>query len=301
MSRGRGLVPVPVMRAVVRATVRPVLRPAVSVPWQRRSLDLLGAVSSMAPRGEHRKEALGGRQTDRLAPTGADDDRAILYLHGGGYVVGSRATHLPLAARLAAAAAAPVHLLDYRRAPDHPFPAALDDAAAAYDELLSRGIESDRIALAGDSAGGGLALALALRIRDTGRPAPAALGLISPWADLTLSGVHDDVRDPMLTVAWLAFCAAAYAGGVDTRDPRLSPLYADLTGLPPTVVHGTEREILLPDIKRLIVRLDQAQVPVTSAVLPRVWHVAHLHAGVVPAASTAVHDFGGFLGRHIGG
>ena len=289
------VVPRAVMRLVVRRAVRPVLRPTVPVHRQRRLLDFLGR-PSVLPRGTIVVGgALGGRRVERISLPGADAGGAVLYLHGGGYTVGSTTTHRPLAAHLAAAAGVPVQLLDYRLAPEHPFPAGLDDAVTAYADLLASGIGADRITIAGDSAGGGLTLALAQRLREEDLPLPTALGLISPWVDLSLCGVKDDPRDPLLTVAWLRSCAARYAGQHDPGQPLLSPLNADLTGLPPTIVHASSEEILRPGIERLVARLDESGVPVTYRCLPRMWHVAHLQAGLFDQATEAVREIGRFL------
>lgn len=284
-------VPRAVMRAFVRAVVRPTLNPRLPVGRQRRRLDLFGKVAVL-PRGIRRDVlVLGSRPVDRFTPPGADRTRAVLFLHGGGYTVGSAATHAALAAHLAVAAGAAVYLPDYRLAPEHRHPAALEDALATYDALRATGVS---VSIAGDSAGGGLALALALCARDTDRPLPSALALISPWVDLTLTNVSDDRRDPMLTTAWLRGCAAQYAG-LDVTRPEVSPLHADFIGLPPLLVHGGSEEILLPDIERLVARVRAAGVPVRYRRLNRMWHVAHLHAGLVKAATGAVAEVGAFL------
>jgi acetyl esterase/lipase len=296
--------PAPLVRALVRTTVRPLLSPGVPVPRQRRLLDLAGA-AKVVPRGlVTTRSSLGGRPVARVSPRGATGERAVLYLHGGGYTVGSARTHGALVAHLAAASGTPVHLLDYRMAPEHPYPAALDDAVAAYRELLSSGVPGSRIAVAGDSAGGGLALALALRLRAEDLPAPAALALVSPWADLTLGGVADDPVDPMLTRAWLSACAARYAPDEEVRAQAwVSPLHAsktELAGLPPVLVHGSSDEILLPDVERLVEHLRSAGVTVEYRRLDGLWHVAHLQAGVMREATAAVRELGGFLGRQLG-
>ncbi len=299
----RGIVPKPAMRLVVRRAVRPVLGPDVPVPRQRR---LLGVLSLLAVHPAHTQvtpQTLGGLPTERVAQQDADTTSAVLYLHGGGYTVGDPGSHRALAAHLAAAAGVPVHLLDYRLAPEHPFPAALDDAVAAYDALLASGLDPERIAVAGDSAGGGLTVALALRLRERGTPLPGALALISPWVDLTLGQVADDPRDPMLRVSWLSACARRYAGSDgDPGDPLLSPLLADdaaLAGLPPTIVHGSSDEILLGDVERLVARLETAGVDVTFRRLPDAWHVIHLHAGLVAESTAAAEDLGRFVARQL--
>jgi acetyl esterase/lipase len=238
---------------------------------------------------------LGSRPAIRLTPRGADSTRAVLYLHGGGYTVGSPVTHRALAAHLASAAKAPVYLLDYRLAPEHPYPAALDDAAAAYQALLETGIRAERLSLAGDSAGGGLAVAALGRIRVNGLPSPSALALISPWLDLTVTHVRDSRQDPMLSVAWLRACAASYAGTTSRDDVEVSPLFGDLAGLPPTVVHATADEILLADAERLVAAARAAGAPIRYRRLPDLWHVAHLHAGLMTEATEAVRELGEFL------
>lgn len=291
-------IPVPLARLIVRRTLRPVLTPRVPIGVQRRLLAGV-AVTVLAPR-EARVETtrLGGRPCDVVTMPGVAADRIVLYLHGGGYTVASTRTHRALAAHLAATSGATVFALDYRLAPEHPHPAALDDALAAYRELLDRGSAS--LTVAGDSAGGGLALALTLRLAQEGLPAPAALGLISPWVDLSLDGVRDSDDDPLLTRDWLAWCARAYAGdAVDS--PAVSPLLADddaLGALPPTLVQASEHEILRDDVERLVARLEAAGAPVTYRLLDGVWHVVHLQAGMLEPATRAVAQVGDFLRRH---
>lgn len=296
-----GILPLPVMRAITRLAVRPVLGPTTPVRWQRGLADLLNRFP-LLPRGTRVVTVnLGNRPAERVDGPGADNSRAVLYLHGGGYTVGSPTTHRALAAHLAAAVGVPVYVLDYRLAPEHPYPAAVDDAATAYRALLDTGIAPQRLTVAGDSAGGGLALALMLRLRETGIPLPAGLALISPWVDLTLDHVRDNRRDPMLRASWLRACTARYRGErTDVRTPEISPLYADLTGLPPMLVHSADDEILLADIERLVERAEAAGVPVVYRRLERMWHVAHVHAGLVAASTAAVREIGAFLRDSFG-
>jgi monoterpene epsilon-lactone hydrolase len=192
-----------------------------------------------------------------------------------------------------------VHVLDYRLAPEHPFPAALDDVLAAYRELLDRGAAPARTALAGDSAGGWLALSAALRLRDADDPRPAALGLISPWLDLQGTAWPDDRTDAMLRPAWLRRCARDFAGGADPGAPELAPLEADLAGLPPVTMHVGSEEILLDDAVRLARRARAAGVPVDLRRLDGLWHVAHASAGMVTASTAAVTALGATLGGHL--
>ncbi len=227
--------------------------------------------------------------------------RVILYLHGGGYCFCSPNTHRGLAARLAIAARARVLLVDYRLAPEYPFPAALEDALASYFWLREEGIPSNRIVLAGDSAGGGLALATALRLRDDRAPLPAALVCLSPWTDLTFSG--ESIRaladvDPVLH--WRETpCVRYYTGDYPPDHPLLSPLFADLHALPPTLIHVGEREVLLDDSRRLAVKMQAAGVDVTLEIWPGMWHVFPIFAPFVPEAGQSIEKMGAFLRERI--
>lgn len=286
--------PLAVARATVRYVMRPVLSTRFSVQRQRKILDTLTKIGVTPEGTDVEARTLAGRPVERIVTPGADPHRTILFLHGGGYTVGSLATHRSMAAFLSAASGAVVYVLDYRLAPEHPYPAAVDDAVTAYEELLAGGIAPAHLAVAGDSAGGGLALALALRVRDGGGPLPAALGLISPWVDLTMANTHDDRRDPLLTTEWLARCVADYAAG-DPGRPEISPLFADLSGLPPTFVHGASDEILVDDVERLVAELEKVGVAVTYRRLEGLWHDVHLNAGSVAEATAAVSEVGAHL------
>src|SRR5829696_5995291 len=227
MSR-RPQVPARAMRAVVRGLVRPVLGPRTPVSLQRRWLDLVTGMTPLADSVDVRAGELGGRPVEVIAPRHGDAWRRVLYLHGGGFTIGSARTHRALATHLAAASGATVHLLDYRPATEHPFPAALDDVVAAYRELLARGADPARTVLAGDSAGGWLVLAAALRLRDDGDPLPAALGLVSPWLDLLGTSWPAERTDAMLRPAWLRRCAAGFTADAGPSAPEFALLAADL-------------------------------------------------------------------------
>jgi monoterpene epsilon-lactone hydrolase len=286
------------MRAGVRGLVRPVLGPRMPVGIQRRWLRAVTAATPLAEDVAIRPGRLGRRPAETLVPAGGDPTRAVLYLHGGGFTTGSPATHRALATHLAAASGATVHVLDYRLAPEHPFPAALHDVLAAYRELLDRGATPAGTALAGDSAGGWLALMAALRLRDAGDPQPAALALISPWLDLIGSSWPDDRGDAMLRPAWLRRCARDFADG-DPGAPELAPLDASLAGLPPITLHVGSEEILLDDAVRLAHRARAAGVPVDLRRLDGLWHVAHASAGLVTASTAAVTALGQALAAHL--
>ncbi|WP_217640559.1 alpha/beta hydrolase [Blastococcus tunisiensis] len=292
----RPQVPVRIMRAGVRGLLRPVLGPRVPVGVQRRWMTLVTAHTPLAEDVTIRPGRLGRRPAETHVPDGGDPGAAILYLHGGGFTTGSPATHRALAGHLAAASGATVHVLDYRLAPEHPYPAALEDVLAAYWELLDRGATPARTAVAGDSAGGWLALTAALWLRDSGDPAPAALGLISPWLDLAGTWPADRT-DAMLRPSWLRRCARDF--GRDADPAELAPLEADLAGLPPITMHVGSEEILLDDAVRLAHRARAAGVPVDLRRLDGLWHVAHASAGLVTASTAAVTSLGASLGAHL--
>ena len=250
------------------------------------------------------ERTLGGRPALTLEPAGgASVDGVLLYLHGGGYVVGTPRTHAALAAGLIRRAGVPAVLPDYRLAPEHPFPAAVEDALAAYRELVAEAGGGDRVVLAGDSAGGGLALATVLAARDEGLPAPAALVVFSPWVDLAGSGASMRTRlgiDPIFEPADIAGYAAQYLGDGDRRTPLASPVHADLHGVPPLLVQVGGNELLLDDAVQLAARAAADDVAVTLRVWPGVPHVFQHFAGMLDEADEALAEAGAFLRRHLG-
>lgn len=284
-----------VLRSVTRASLRPVFDPRLPLMLQRAAI---AGGSRLFPRPagvqdvEHFLDGVLGR---RLIPERAPLGRAVLYLHGGGYVLGSPQTHAGLVGRLAQAAESEVFVIDYRLAPEHPAPAALDDALAAWKALTQT---HAAVAIAGDSAGGGLALALALAVRDAQLVAPRALGLISPWVDLTLDGESmraGAVRDPLLSREWLAWAAGQYAADCGPDDPRVSPLFATHEGLPPVLIHAGADEVLRSDTERLDVALRRARVPVETCIHADLWHDFQLYAGLLPEADDSIEAIGRFL------
>lgn len=252
-----------------------------------------------APKGVQVKAAeLGNCRGEWLRPTGASTDAVVLYLHGGAYVTGSCHTHRGLAGHVAKAAGLDCFLLDYRLAPEHPFPAAVDDAQAAY--LALHGENPARsIVLAGDSAGGGLALALALRLRDTGHAAPGAMALLSPWTDLTLSlPTHQSKAavDPFFPdTSTLAMAAQLYAGVDGLALPLASPHFAALHGLPRTLIHVGEHEALLGDAYALAANMQAAGSAVQLQEFEGMWHVWQIFAGRFAEADASVKQLGAFL------
>jgi monoterpene epsilon-lactone hydrolase len=270
---------------------------------QRRAALEASARRLPMPRAiELRPTSIGAIAAEWLRPAEARDDRAILYLHGGAYTMGSCTSHRALAARIARAGKAPALHPEYRLAPEHPFPAALEDCVAAYRWLVGSGIPPQKTVVVGDSAGGGLALALAVALRDEALPLPAAIACMSPWADLALTGESCRTRatvDPICSVEESALHAARYVGSNDPRAARISPVYADLRGLPPLLIHAGDHEILLSDATRVAERARAAGVDVRLTVWPGMWHVWHLLAAYLPEAQQAIDDIGAFIGEHI--
>jgi epsilon-lactone hydrolase len=233
-----------------------------------------------------------------LRPAGARADVTVLYLHGGGYAIGSPKSHRHLAAAIAKAAGARALLIDYRRAPEQPFPAAVDDAVAGYRWLLATGQAAERIVVAGDSAGGGLTVAMLVALRDAGAPLPAAGVCISPWVDLTCSGGTYQTKaasDPIVTREGVARMASWYLAGADPRTPLASPLHADLRGLPPLLIHVGSDEVLLDDARQLAARARAAGVEATLDVWPEMIHVWHWFLGMLGEAQRAVDRIGEFI------
>lgn len=228
--------------------------------------------------------------------------RVILYLHGGGYAIGSNRTHIELACRIAEAAEAQVFMLEYRLAPENPYPAALDDAVAAYRYLLRHGVRSDQIVIAGDSAGGGLSLATAMRLRDLGDPQPAAVVGLSPWLDLDChlsSRSPRQPHDPLMTPERIRYFADRYAGIVDKRDPGISPFFGELSDLPPTLIQVGQDEILLCEAQAFRERALASGVSLELQVWPDMFHVWHFASRVLREGQQAIDEIGRFVQQWV--
>ncbi|HEX7948189.1 MAG TPA: alpha/beta hydrolase [Phenylobacterium sp.] len=241
-----------------------------------------------------------GVPVERLQPD-APANLTVLHLHGGGYVMGDPAGSRGFTTRLALTAPATVVSAAYRLAPQHPFPAAVDDALAVYADLLDAGVDPRRLAVAGESAGGGLAVATLIAARDAGLPMPAACIALSPWADLACEGAsHAELhgRDPLLTRGVLLEMADAYLAGADPGAPLASPVRADLTGLPPLFIQAGSEEVLRDDASLLADTARACGVTVELAIWPDMIHVWQMFGGVLPEADTALADIRGFLLRH---
>ena len=246
----------------------------------------------------------GGVKAEWVAAANADPGTVILYLHGGGYVIGSPASHRDLTQRLSRAAGARVLSVDYRMAPESPFPAAVEDAVAAYRWLLAQGADPKRMVISGDSAGGGLTLATLVALRDAGVALPAAAAPISPWTDLAMTGESLKTRahlDPIITPDLLGSgMAAAYIGSHDARNPLISPLYADYHGLPPLLIQVGESEVLYDDAARVAQKAKAAGVDVTFEPWPDMIHVWHLFSAMLPEGQQAIERIGQFVRQRTG-
>jgi monoterpene epsilon-lactone hydrolase len=277
---------------------QPVVNPNASVEEARAGFE---QVASMFPvDADIKREVViaGGVKAEWVSVPDADAGRAVLYLHGGGYVIGSIDTHRSLAARLSRASKARVLVIDYRLAPEHPHPAAVDDSVAAYRWMLGQGLKPARIAVAGDSAGGGLTVATLVAIRDAKLPLPGAGACLSPWVDLEGIGESMTTRagvDPIVQKAGLLQMAAACLGGKDPRTPLAAPLYADLSGLPPLLIQVGTAETLLDDASRLAERARKAGVTVSYEPWERMIHVWHLFAPMLDEGQQAIDRIGEFV------
>jgi epsilon-lactone hydrolase len=251
---------------------------------------------------EHLPTTIGGVPGIDVAIRGIDASNTILYFHGGVYVIGTAAASVPLVSDLARRAQVKAVTLDYRLGPEDPYPAAVDDARAAYEGLLAQGVGAGQIALAGESAGGGLVVATLLALRDAGTPLPSSAFLMSPYADLTLAGetiIERQAIDPILTPEGLRLRVPDYVGRADAADPLISPIFGDLGGLPPLLIQVGSHEILLSDALRLAGRAAIDEVPVTLEVVPGVPHVFQGFAAMLDEGADALDRASAFLKAHF--
>ncbi len=238
-----------------------------------------------------------------IAAPGAGAQPVIYYLHGGGYVIGSINTHRELISRLSRAAGARALAIDYRLAPENPFPAAVEDATSAYRWLLSTGVDPAQVVIAGDSAGGGLTVATLVALRDAGEPLPAAAVCLSPWVDMEALGESMTTNaevDPMIQREEVLEGAKAYLGGAEPRTPLAAPLYADPSELPPLLIQVGSSETLLDDSTRLAERAKSAGVDVTLEVWDEMIHVFQFMAAMLPEGQHAINRIGEFIRQHTG-
>jgi len=293
----------PQLQIIVEALrARPVL---TGLCIEEHRAAFVALASQFRPAEDVRREPVdaGGVPAEWITTPESVRGRVIYYLHGGGYVVGSIDTHCELISRLSRAARARAFAIDYRLAPEDPFPAAVEDATRAYHWLLSTGVDPARLVIAGDSAGGGLTVAALVALRDAGDPLPAAAVCLSPWVDL--EGLGESVTtkadaDPMLQREFLLEAAKAYLGGVHPRTPLAAPLYADPSGLPPLLIQVGTAETLLDDSTRLADRAKAAGVDVTLERWDEMIHVWQFCAALLPEGQQAIDRIGEFIQERTG-
>jgi len=245
---------------------------------------------------------IGRIRCEWISTQGVDDDRVLFHLHGGAYVFGSINAQRPLIANLGKAGGMRAFAIDLPMAPEHPFPLALEDTIEAFRWLLDEEVDPLKVIISGDSSGAGLALAALVSFRDAGLPLPAGAVCLSPWTDLALTG--DSIRtrveaDIICDPEIMASNAKHYAGGRDLKDPLISPLYADLGGLPPTLIHVGTDEIMLDDSTRVAERAQQAGVDVTLKVWEGMWHVFQMYADMLPEARKSIKEIGAFMRERV--
>jgi acetyl esterase/lipase len=281
------------LRALLHAKPRP-------VGWaeRRARMDEVCSVDGPPPGVSFQPLTVAGCEAEWSSVPGSRPDRVVLYLHGGGYCSGSIASHRAVAGGIAAAARVRTLALGFRLAPEHPYSAALEDALAAWAWLRGQGIAAGRICVAGDSAGGGLTLALMMTLRARGEALPGCAWLLSPWTDLTMSGesmTERDAVDPLIHKAYLESLAEAYLAGHDPRDPMVSPLYGDLAGLPPCLIQVGSEETLLDDSMRLARKMGIARGAVTFQVFPWMIHAFPVWQQRLAEGRRAIAEAAAFL------
>lgn len=293
-----------ILNATLKSLVKPVLhgvpftRPMLAL--SRPYLDLMGTVLLRAPSSVIIKPTRTGRMSAEwiIPKVLAHEERVLLYFHGGGYLTGSPKTHRPITGRIAAFGQMRVLAINYRKAPEHPFPAPLEDAITAYEHLLALGFKPQNIMLAGDSAGGHLTLSTLIALRDKGHDKPRAGICLSPWTDLTMSGhsMHANrLNEAMLPVSKIKTCIKHVSGKLHPADPRLTLLNANLEGLPPLLIHVGDTEVLRSDSERLAEKAKSHGVPVQLKLWKSMPHVFHLFADYVPQSSKALFEIGQFI------
>jgi epsilon-lactone hydrolase len=286
------------IRALLRSKPRP-------VGWaqRRQRLDEVGSHWPVADDVNLESVDLDGVPGEWSIVPGSEMSRVLMFFHGGGYCSGSIASHRRMVTEAGRAGGLRTLAVGYRLAPEHPFPAAFEDAMTAWHYLRRQGIAAAHIAVGGDSAGGGLTLALLRRLRDANEPLPGCAWLVSPWTDLTMSGstlATKDAVDPLIHADYLDELASAYVpAGLDRKDPRLSPLYADLRGLPPVLIQVGSAETLLADSTRFAAAAGAADVPVTLEIWPRMIHAWPLWNAHLEPGRRALSSAGAFIRRHI--
>lgn len=285
----------------VRALLASVQEEDQDLLARRQGYEAVGATMPVADGVTIDEVGLRGVSGLKFTPDDGDTERALLYFHGGGYVLGSPSTHRGLVSHLAKAMKATAYSMDYALAPERPYPGAVSDGLASFRGLIETGIDAGNVVIAGDSAGGGLTVATAMKIRDDGLPAPAGLGLLSPWVNLTNTGWSYGAKsesDPMVDRIRLTEMAAAYLDDQPATTPYASPLYGDLQGLPDMYIQTGSEEVLLSDSTALAERASAAGVYVNLELWPEMIHVFQYFHGMLSDARQAIARMGAW-GAHI--
>lgn len=285
------------VRELLRSKPRP-----TSFPERRQRLDAIGSTSPLADDIRLEPVDANGVAAEWSLAPGSDPSKVLLFFHGGGYCSGSIVSHRGMVTEAGRAAQARTLAVGYRLAPEHPFPAAIEDARAAYRFLVDQGFAPSKIAIGGDSAGGGLTLALMTSVRDAREPLPACAWLVSPWVDLRMTGAslaEKAASDPLISKPYLEELASAYLAGADPTNPLVSPLHADLAGLPPLLVQVGSAETLLDDAVRIARRAGATDVRVNLEIWPHMIHAWHLWAAQLEAGRRAIASAGAFIRAHL--
>ncbi|MCM3585220.1 alpha/beta hydrolase [Mesobacillus maritimus] len=283
------------IRQLLKASVA-AQKPGQSLADARKGLEALTALNPLAQDLTVEKLTVEGMPAEWVSAPNATTDQVFLYLHGGAYIMGSCNTHRDLASKISRASGCRVLVIEYRLAPENPYPAAVEDALTAYRWLLSTGFSPNQVVIGGDSAGGGLTLSLLLSLKEAGEAQPAAAVLLSPWTDLAGTGASMESRaevDPWLSPEPTRQTPSLYLGLTDRRNPIVSPIYADLQGLPPLFVQVGDHEILLDDAVRLVERAREAGVEVSFKIWGEMWHVFQQFN--MPEAFEAIKEIGEFV------
>ena len=293
-----------VLRLALRCLLKDRKGTQPDIAASRRRMETMKHLVPNPPKGTRAvRVTAGGVPAVRVTTPQSRDGHHLLYLHGGAYAYGAPTHYRDFIWRIADATGTSVLCIDYRLAPEHPFPAAVDDAASAYRWMLAEGAEPRRMAIMGDSAGGGLVFGALLKLRDDGAPMPAAAVALSPWTDLALTAESLRLNadsDPMLNADQAQVFTAWYLGGADPKNPYASPLYGDMAGLPPSLIQVGSDEILRDDAVRMADRLRSAGCEAELEIWPRMPHVWPLYARVLPEGRRAVERIGGFVRARLG-
>lgn len=279
------------------------ISPDDDIPTLRHKWERLESRSRPARGTELRPATLAGVDCEWVVPKGHGDAPVLLYLHGGAYIMGSSRTHRTMVSFLAREAGLRAVIPNYRLAPEHRFPAGLGDCVGVYRDLIAKEVPPENVVVAGDSAGGGMTMATLLSLREAGDPLPAAACLLSPWLDLAAEGESIETRaehDPWFKPKDMPKVVAHYCDTDTIRNPLVSPVYADVRGLPPILVQVGDHEILLSDATRIADKIKEASGEVTLQIWEDMWHVFQYFVGRMPESMRAIRDIATFFQRHLG-